>query len=216
MHRRDERIHRLFDGLRYDDTSQMNLPQHFSSLLRAKQQKKTPRDQEGGGGGDGGGGGGGGEEKGCVKKKIKRDTPNDKKADMTKPKPDEWSPPESVADPLAKFFGNNAVGKTNKERWDKIRFKHHSKVRGSDRFEQTALCRNYHVMGSCSAGFGCKQNHRSCRTMLCTHSHEIEAKVADMDAVAISIFQLRNQKIITSHMGKQRYQCGGDELSSPR
>mmetsp|Transcript_17791 Transcript_17791/g.17974 ORF Transcript_17791/g.17974 Transcript_17791/m.17974 type:complete len:176 (-) Transcript_17791:139-666(-) len=37
LNSRDERIHKLFDGLRFDDTSQMNLPQHFSSLLRAKQ-----------------------------------------------------------------------------------------------------------------------------------------------------------------------------------
>ena len=181
-------MYKMFDGLRHDDTSQMNLPHHFSSLLRAKQQKRTTRDHEGGGGDDGGGGEGGGEEKGRAKKKIKRDTPNEKK-NMMKPKPDEWSPPESVADPLARFFPNNAVGKANKDRWDKIRFRHHAKVRGTDRFEQTPLCRNFHVVGSCAAGFGCKQNHRSRKAMLRNHSHEIEALVADMDALAFGIYQ---------------------------
>ena len=192
MNRRNKKINQVFEGFRRGITTGMDLPQNFLSLMGPQQRKKAPHNLDGGGGDGGGGGGGGGrggEEDGRAKKWPKIPTPPDHRSDMTKPKPDQWSSPTSVANPLAKFFSNNEVGKANKERWDGILFKHHIKDRGTGDFGQTTLCRDFHVAGFCPLGNACQRNHRSRTGFLSGRDKDMRERAANMDALAIATFQ---------------------------
>ena len=177
VHKQDEEISRIFDNLVRGRTHDLKLPDNFLLLLESNQRC-------GKGGGGGGGGGGGDAEPPTKRMRI---TQGSEDRNTQKQSPDNWSAPSSVTDPVATFFPNKGNNKVNRERWMKIKFKHHQKLPSSDEFAQTHLCLDYQVAGYFKFGTKCNNNHRSCKQMLAKGDAAMKKNVLLVDKLVESI-----------------------------
>ena len=80
---------------------------------------------------------------------------------MRKPRPDAWSAPPGVTNPMATYFPDTEAGNVNKARVSKIKLRHHAMTPGSHEFTQSPICLPFHFEGFCPLGKRCTLNHRS-------------------------------------------------------
>ena len=180
VYKRDEEITKLFDGLVRDYTHVLKLPDNFLSLLPSGQSRG-----KGGGGGGGGGGGSVGEAEPPTKRQ--RITPKKSGGGQYEKTEDQWSAPLGIDDPVATYFSESGNGKVSRDKWMRIKFKHHRKTPGTDDYRQTHLCFDYQVAGYCAQGDKCKLNHRSRKVMLALHDEKTTENVNLVDKVVASV-----------------------------
>ena len=173
---RDKKITEIFADLERGRTYNLRLPDQFLTMLESNQSKRGRGGGGGGGGGDGGGGGGGDPY-------PPRKKPKGKRTDQSRPSRDFWSGPETDEDPVATYF-SVGKGKDCRDRWMKIKFKHHCKQQGKDQFGQSPLCLQFHVNGFCEKGFQCEFNHRRRAKLLL--EEKSKKKVMEIDEIVKS------------------------------
>ena len=189
IRKRDELIEDIFDGLKRGNTGCLKLPSTVLALVHSKQQQQQQQQQQRSVGRRQVGG-----LLPPPPKRIKNDN-NDgdrKLANTHKPRSDEWSSPEGVANPIATYFPDTAAGNVNKTRVAKITFNHHTTKPGGRDFDQSSLCLPFQFEGFCPLGVHCSDNHRS-RTALLRKKHgtkaeaEVKKRVDQLDKLFVAI-----------------------------
>ena len=188
IRKRDELIEDIFDGLKRGNTGCLKLPPTVLALVHSKnqhqqQQRSVGRRQVGG----------------LLpppppkRHKTNNDTGGEDRT-MKKPRPDAWSAPQGVSNPIATYFPDTEAGNVNRARFAKIKLKHHAQIAGSHDFSQSSICLPFQLEGFCPLGRHCTENHRSRTAIMRSKSDSwvdaaVKKKVTQLDALFVAVLR---------------------------